>query len=216
MYLITCIKIRQSTIPPTVVNSTINHGNGKGASSIVSGCTHTMPEEKKERAVEPGHWKVASNRRQYMERLGLQLGYEGWPDWYQIDTKAFKCHHGTGLLHHIFHNSPSAAVVDTFPEHKWERFKFKVVPHGYWDVASNRREYMGWLAQQLGLRTLEDWYKIDNVSLLDHYGGGLLKKYGNSPRSMVAAVWPDHHWIQSKFVGKIDLVYRHGKKVKLS
>lgn len=178
-------------------------------------CWFFIVEHKKEfsAAVAPGHWQEASNRRQYMEWLGNKLGYTTWEDWYQIDSNSFLHHHGSGLLLHSFNNSPSAAVVDSFPEHKWVRFMFRVVPHGHWEEKANQRRYLDWLGTHLGFSSWEDWYKIDNVSFLKNHGAGFLKKFGNSPRAAVTAVYPEHSWIPSKFVGKINLLYRVGKKV---
>lgn len=164
-------------------------------------------------AVAPGHWQEASNRRRYMEWLGKELGYSNWEDWYQIESNSFHSHHGTGLLFHSFHNSPSFAVVNSFPEHKWERFKFRVVPHGYWDEKKNQRGYLEWLSDQMGYKNWEDWYKIDNTSFVSNYGAGFLKKYRNSPRVAVTTVYSEHPWVISKFVGKINLLYRGGKKL---
>lgn len=155
----------------------------------------------------PGHWDDPSNRRRYMEWLASQLGYTTFENWYSIDSRAFHAHHGAGLLAHAFHNSPSAAVCETFPEHAWERFRFQVAPHGFWNHGKNQRNFVEWLGAKLGYAKIEDWYKIDRRIFVENHGAGFLKKFGNSPRAAVMGVFKEHKWEKEKFVGKIDLVY---------
>ena len=141
-----------------------------------------------------------------MEWLASRLGYRTFPEWYAVDLRAFHAHHGAGLLAHSYHNSPSSAVVDVFREHRWERFKFKVVPHGYWEDSKNQRNFMEWLGGKLNFSKMEDWYKINKVSFLENHGAGFLKKFGNSPRAAVVGVFRGHEWEKERFVGRIDLV----------
>jgi hypothetical protein len=34
------------------------------------------------------------------------------------------------------------------------------VPKGYWSVLENQKQYFDWLGKELGVNTLDDWYKV--------------------------------------------------------
>ncbi|GAK60958.1 hypothetical protein U27_00856 [Candidatus Vecturithrix granuli] len=68
-------------------------------------------------------WKSPDNRLRYMQWLGKQLNFRKYEDWYEITQKLFESHNGGGFLDY-FHASPSAAVIATFPEYKWQPERF--------------------------------------------------------------------------------------------
>ena len=47
-----------------------------------------------------------------------------------------------------------------FPEKEWLPWKFRHVPKGFWEVAVNRKKFIGWLFDTLKLKDLQDWYKV--------------------------------------------------------
>ena len=49
----------------------------------------------------------------------------------------------------------------------------------YWQDIKNQREYMDWVAQQLGVTNPEDWYKVSSQQVIKQ-GGGVINAYNNS------------------------------------
>jgi hypothetical protein len=67
-------------------------------------------------------------------------------------------------------NSLAMAVMRNYTEHKWEFWRFSVVPVGMWDQQTNQRRFFEWLGGQLGIHSMEDWYSI-RASDTYKYGG---------------------------------------------
>jgi len=79
---------------------------------------------------------------------------------------------GAGLLRH-YKGRVVHAIMDTYPEHQWQEWKFAIVPKGYWsnlardlrstdpDVRQHAmltiREYVLYLEKKYGIQSLEQW-----------------------------------------------------------
>jgi hypothetical protein len=69
-----------------------------------------------------------------------------------------------------FGGSVALAVSSVYPSHEWHVWKFSQVPKGYWEQLSNQRAYFEWLAQQIGVSSLGDWYGVTAATVHKHYG----------------------------------------------
>ncbi|MGA2254329.1 MAG: hypothetical protein ABSG53_06695 [Thermoguttaceae bacterium] len=69
------------------------------------------------------------------------------------------------------------------------------VPFRFWQVGSNRRDYLLWLAHKQGLRTLVDLYRL-NFSAYHawNYGRGLRAYWGRSALEAVKDCFPGYDW----------------------
>lgn len=74
--------------------------------------------------------------------LGDKLGYKKMEDWYSISVKDVGANHGWAFLNS--YSDLRQAVMDTFPEHTWEPWKFRHVKN-YWTVQSNRALFFEYL-----------------------------------------------------------------------
>jgi hypothetical protein len=86
---------------------------------------------------------------------------------------------GPSLLS-TFKGSLSTALASSFPEHDWKFWKFEQSPKGFWNKENNRRSCLDWLAEQLGIKTMEDWYQITVSEVKNKGGGKLLHYFGGS------------------------------------
>lgn len=137
----------------------------------------------------------AETRKTFMNELGKKLGYKSMDDWYDINQKSFLMNDGR-QLHKYYNNSPTKAVMDVYSQHKWEVFKFKIVPNGYWHNQNNRIHYMDWLGKTLGYKEMDDWYNIEYNSFVLYYGETLLTTYySGSPKRVVMDVYSHHKWL---------------------
>lgn len=68
-----------------------------------------------------------------------------------------------------------------------------------WSDPSVRKAFIDNLAVKLGVQTPEDWYQIKAEVLARNGAGGLLRRYGNSFRRLLADMYPGHRWDVWKF-----------------
>jgi hypothetical protein len=47
-----------------------------------------------------------------------------------------------------------------YPEHEWIPWKFAKVPKNFWDSKENQRKFLQYTFTELGLKDMEDWYKV--------------------------------------------------------
>ena len=127
-----------------------------------------------------GFWEKTENQERYAKWLGEQLGFKTMEDWYKIGKELIHNHFGGGLLSQYYNNSPSQFVKTLFPDEDWLEWKFGLTFRGFWEKTENQERYAKWLGEQLGFKTMEDWYKITYIEISSHYGGGLVASYYNS------------------------------------
>jgi hypothetical protein len=106
-----------------------------------------------------------------MRWLGQRLGFRRKESWYHVSTDDFKQNFGATPLMMHWQHSAIAVVKEAFPEHDWKEWLFDIAPCYFWRNPINRRRYMGWLGEQLGYRTPDDWYRVTNVDFQCHKGG---------------------------------------------
>jgi hypothetical protein len=73
------------------------------------------------------------------------------------------------------------------------------LPIGYWENKEHHLQFAENLGKKLGFKQLDDWYHITKKIILKNGGGGLLKKYDNSPSRFLQSVYHEHDWIIWKF-----------------
>jgi hypothetical protein len=95
--------------------------------------------------------------------------------------------HGRGLLGR-FQESPQAIVRSVLTEHEFLPWLFRKIPHGYFEIRENRKRYVEWLKDKLGLETM-DQLKFDHY--LKWNGTQLLNIYNGSPQSILDSLQSD-------------------------
>lgn len=138
-------------------------------------------------------WNKPQNRRRYMQWLEDKLGYKTPEDWYRITQKDFHRNKGNRFLAY-YQGSPSAAVMEYFPDYDWKEWLFGMSPLGFWDKLNNRRRYMQWLGDKLGYKNPEDWYKITCSDFQKNKGNRFLTYYQSSPSVAVMEYFPEYEW----------------------
>lgn len=150
--------------------------------------------------VPDGFWDQRENRTKYMDWLAERCGFTSVADWYGVSGRDFRKNCGRGLLYTRFRDSVYQAVCDYRPDFDWLPWKFRTCPNGYWTDAANRCRYLNWLATELGLNDIEDWYSVTKRSFQQHSGGGLLRNwYVDSVYAAVVECQPHHSWLPWRF-----------------
>jgi len=71
-------------------------------------------------------WKEQENHQKFFNWLQVELDYTTMDDWYNVTRKAIVMYGGEGLLSNYYNNSPSTALMTIYPEHKWDRDRFRL------------------------------------------------------------------------------------------
>ena len=76
---------------------------------------------------------------------------------------------------------------------------------------SFHRYFFDSLAQEFSIRSLEDWYKIDQARALQRARGILKNHYQSSLFNALVILYPEHHWVIWKFE-KVSVGYWKNKR----
>jgi len=144
------------------------------------------------------YWHDRRNHRTYMQWFGERLGIREPSDWYHVTNQDFR-DHGGGAFLLCYDSTVSAAIKAYLPDYDWKEWMFDKTPKGFWDQRKNRRRYMLWLGNELGLKTREAWYALTTDDFKSNYGNQLLKRYGGSPVAALRDCFPRHTWHEWKF-----------------
>lgn len=156
-------------------------------------------------------WEPKSARRQFFDWLSARIGIQKPEDWYRVTRRQVRANGGSGLLMQMYQDSVARAVMDVFPEHAWQFWRFQKVPRGFWENLDHQREFMDFVAQELGIKTpwnsmlWEKWYDVSGKDLQSFGGARLINGlFKMSVGNLVAHAYPEHHWIKWKFsrIGK--------------
>ena len=150
-----------------------------------------------------GFWASLDHQQTYLDNLGDHLGVkEGELDgWYSITSTDF-IQSGAGGLLKLYGDSLPKLLAAVYPNHQWDSAKFTVRSRNYWTSLENQRKFMDDLAQKLGIRQLDGWYKVTMAELLPHGAVTILNLYGRSLSKLLSKVYPNHPWDLSKFASK--------------
>ncbi len=143
-------------------------------------------------------WKDPKNHRRYMQWLGRQLGIRRPSDWYRVSNQDFKDHKGGAFMLH-YDSTVSLAIMRNFPNYDWKEWMFDKTPKGFWHKKKNRKQYMAWLGQKLGFKSIDDWYSLTGNDFYANYGNQLLKFYHGSPAAAVRDCLPRSAWNEWMF-----------------
>lgn len=143
----------------------------------------------------------ANNNDNDNDNINKMINPSPSEDWYKIRGKDF-VEFGGGSLLQKYNYSPSEILCSVFPEHTWLPWKFDNSPQNIWHNEQIRLKYMKWLAEKLGLKTMEDWYKVKQSDFYNHHGKTLLSFYSYSPRITIMSILQAHVWESWKFGGK--------------
>jgi len=122
-------------------------------------------------------WGNPAHCRAYLDWLGTRLGYTTYEDWYQVTYDDFSNNHGLSLISQ-FQSLPFAVMREYMPEYDWKEWLFQRVPRGFWSDRDNRRRYLEWLAEKLGVRDPEEWNRIGTHTLIRNHGKSVIRAYG--------------------------------------
>jgi hypothetical protein len=135
------------------------------------------------------YWEDPEHRKAFMEWLSKELNISQMDSWYTISNEMVKAKGGESFLRYYNH-SLFKALNEHYPTVEWKPWKFLKLPVGYWKVLSNQRQFLLWVAKQLSISNLEDWYRVSPEDLKQYGGQPLLTIYrGSLINGMTIASW---------------------------
>jgi phage anti-repressor protein len=136
-----------------------------------------------------GNWNVEVHRREFLDQLGLQLGFKELEDWYNITKKEITESGGSGLLSK-YGNSVFKLIRGVYSEYPWKEFRFNRFPLGFWDTRENRTTWVKQLMEELKIKNLDDWYHVSVLQLRPWQT--VFEKY--PLKSLLQEAFPNHPW----------------------
>jgi len=137
------------------------------------------------------HWQSIANQRHFLDWLAQQIGMKNMDGWYKVSASEVKKRGGAGLLTH-YGGSISKALKTVYPEYNWQFWKFSTVPAGEWDEIPNQRQFMDWYANEYGIKSPIEWYKVAAAEIYKRQGRGLLAVYDDSIIKAIQTVYPEY------------------------
>lgn len=93
-------------------------------------------------------------------RRGEISGYIKQPaDWYLLSPLQLKQLDQDNIIGSQFGHICDLLRV-AIPQHRWLPWKFAIKYPSYWPDARNQMFFMNWAAEQLGVSSHDDWYRI--------------------------------------------------------
>jgi hypothetical protein len=135
--------------------------------------------------------------RKRFDKIAEQLGIVKQEDWYGVNTNVVKNMGGQGLLHE-HKDSLIHSLQSIYPEFRWNPFLRDKVSSNFWKKHENRRYFLDWLGEELGIEDQRAWYSISSsqirkkyVSFLNHY---------NSYYHALRSIYSEYEWNPLLFV----------------
>jgi hypothetical protein len=139
----------------------------------------------------------------FFNYIGAKLKISSMDQWYGVTTNDVEHFGGSGILENL--GSLVAALSAVFPSHSWKAWRFSKVVNGFWRQTDNQRQFFEDVREELGIKSLEDWYKITAPQLSQVYGVETLFEQYGGPNPLAQALescYPQHHWESQRFAAQ--------------
>eukprot|EP00026_Physarum_polycephalum_P001074 Phypoly_transcript_01075.p1 GENE.Phypoly_transcript_01075~~Phypoly_transcript_01075.p1 ORF type:complete len:1059 (+),score=134.10 Phypoly_transcript_01075:98-3274(+) len=166
---------------------------------------HLFPEIGVELAKVPktlDYWKFDENKRKFFEKFAKRRKFDPLvaANWYNIMTKDIEDAKGQGLI-------KDSTFIDTlcqvFPEVKFDKLQFKVLPFKFLSDPKNRRAVLESYARQHGFEPLtpSNWYEVRLKAFARSAksGSALLSYYGYNLATALRDLLPEVKFDFAKF-----------------
>lgn len=103
-----------------------------------------------------------------------------------MSARDFLENKGRGLIKgKAYGGSPFALLKAVYTDFEFLPWMFDKTQRGFFDKVENRKKYIEWLVQKVGVSKPTD---LQTKHFEPNGGKGLLKKYGNSPQKVVESI----------------------------
>eukprot|EP00026_Physarum_polycephalum_P004999 Phypoly_transcript_05025.p1 GENE.Phypoly_transcript_05025~~Phypoly_transcript_05025.p1 ORF type:complete len:652 (+),score=87.56 Phypoly_transcript_05025:291-1958(+) len=127
------------------------------------------------------------------------MGYKTLEDWYNIEKIDITSTGGTHLLTGHYNTSPVRMLMQIYPTHPWQPWKFKFIANPLENLGNqqvlkvNQDRFVNHLETELKIKDLKDWYQVPQRQLQETGGATIIKKMGGI-QDFLTKVYPNHTW----------------------
>lgn len=146
-----------------------------------------------------GWWDCKENRRNFLTRVGQELGVETMSDWKMVSREAIGIMGGAGLLAR-YKFSLNALLKDTFDCNDDRDIGRKTLPPDHWESMTNRRQFFDGLEKELGIRSAEEWARVTCAEVGRRGGRTVLGRYNGSLVRALQDVYPEREFEETERV----------------
>jgi hypothetical protein len=77
------------------------------------------------------------------------------------------------------HNALLMCLQQVYPDERFKPWLFNKAPQAYWISVYNRRRYFEWLADELHIEKVEDWYNFKLQDVVERAGRSVVSTFYN-------------------------------------
>lgn len=160
---------------------------------------HVSPQQ-----VKYGYWKNVENHKKLFESIAINFGIENAKDWGKLSTQNIIKFPGGKSVLKIFQGSFHKALrstykgnyncfVSNFSDIPWDAILLQHRTKSYWDQKENQRKYLEEFAKKHNIKSPLDWSFVTVEQIKKSQGNSLLDRYGGSLVKALRAVFPGFH-----------------------
>jgi hypothetical protein len=90
-------------------------------------------------------------------------------DWYRVKSSDIKAVPGGERFLSAYDNSLHKMLSSLMPRFEWVPWNFEAVPRGFWNSIENQKQYLEWLAMELGIKKMDQWYSVQVCISLEKF-----------------------------------------------
>lgn len=145
--------------------------------------------------VPEGFWDEIENQKWFLKNVEIKLKILKPEDWYNVTQDDINAVRGSGLIGK-YNGCQAKLITACFTEYNLKLWKFSRIPAELWDKTKNFNDYMDWLGEISGFKTLEDYYKLRRHHFTNNFGSNLFQNHFNcSIYNILKAYKLDYEWL---------------------
>ena len=172
-----------------------NHGDGlyRCYLSIYKILLIRFPNEKvlvwKISKVPSSTWEDKNIHKSYIKFLAQQLGFKEKTDWYSITLNQFNKYGGRTILKQ--YETLIDCLRTNLPSLNLLPWKFKKSGREFWSKYENRKWFVSWMINEIGIKNKYDYYSISERHFLEYGGITALGYHEDSPAKCIIELFPE-------------------------
>jgi hypothetical protein len=120
------------------------------------------------------YWKDANHQRKFFDSIAESLDIKSPEQWVRISQAEVKQRGGSTIIGRYYGGSLYKTLKAIYPEHDWDLLKKSKSTGIFWNDPQNQRKCFDWVAKQLNIEHLDQWYKVTASDLYKKGGGTAL------------------------------------------
>jgi len=138
------------------------------------------------------YWSCTLHHRKFVFYLFYRLDYATAGELYSLSRNDFIPRRANQLLK-FYDNDIAMFLMFVLPEFEWHFWLFDVEKvDSFWKNEINQKMFIEWLASQLDIVKMDQWYSLKPYHLLHNSGMEILRLYNTIPGEILAALYPQH------------------------